>query len=1313
MKKVYMKLFAVFMVFYINLVCPGFLQTDENAYLNGWDKMINSSFSHVLSECKTTNYTESLIMDTVILPYENGYIYSSSAQKKCNSTTLCVVPKGATMLMNSNLITGALLIQGGGNVLWNDKFQTQNKQWLCAGYIVVENGGIFNVSLRDQSKNAYIYLKDNGAKHESFLQSRVLGGLGYGGGGGSGSEGVGPIISISGYPMQRTWSLLSETANLSDVSSGAFLNLVHNPIDMGWQIGDRIVVSSMRPLSTGTAMQFSISDIDNNKIYITKTEHTIIQDTILSVDFKLSESGAISLLSPEVINLSRNVIITGDDFRHIDCNSSLTDYYTAYGCSCNPSISKTKCTMGLHVMIGGKGILDIQYTRIEKCGQRGIMGKYCLHFHYMNECPECIFRGNALEFGQQRGIVIHETHLALVENNVLNDIRGAGIYIEDGNEIYNKILYNVVLCPFPLGDPVFQGCTVPGTDNSQADTALNQAGLWSLNPTNNVIGNRFSNSFNGMFYDCGDERYGHGGAYGLVDTLFSQMGRLEGNTFHGHGRFGTYVLFYFPKNNCISNISNNGFLIRDARCSAFTSQGENNGISVAHIYNVDYSNAFVGGYNVNDLQYQKHSAFNNLNNIYWKETNNFADGCSAHIYGGHYENGNIALPDMAGFIIENTIFAGSSQLETNHHCNDGITGFLCMPTYILSNVSWRSTSQQWVQWHQEANNYGGIIILSPSESPNNISRGFFPPLYCSLVSNYWTYLLYLDGCFSTLKTENVAGGGLWLFDEISDLGDYWNGIETFYSGGILCSCSSPLRSLKIYSRGQTLAQHMDLNLEIYETLNNKWITNFTVPYHQIGDDSSATNKQGYAFPVVSGTKYTYKIGGIGGGESGMETNIPASWIIEFSEQIFGNRWKPDELLLTVVGRECYKKKITSQHDRRWLLADSNDYLYPESWGRGACNNSYPDMPLVNCKKSVDISIDFCHLSCPGGCINGYCDCGLKKCVCESGYYGDTCKKNVCDGITCLHGKCIGKYLGGELLPTRGSCVCEAGWSGPACDSNPCKNVDCSGRGNCVASSETDWKCKCQPNYSGKNCNNTCINFGCYTDYYPYGCAQIPTMQTLCLKGSGCYYSNTWFDWSNSNVCCYENCDACDLVNCELPINDCYIAGSCAHGNCNSSVIRDNGSVCNNVAFGICLNGECLSQYLPFHYVPSIVVPTLVPTFSKSSIVYTIYPSSAASSAASYATVMPSIAYSITRVPTQPYNSDDSFLYLAVIAVIIPLFVIFVCKNNYFIGDQQTDYSDISDLSEESDGLVGSDSSDSLDGLDDKKTNEFKTDIENK
>jgi len=1294
-----MKFIYSLTIFYINLkyLYSGFLQTDENAYLNGWNAMINSSYSIPFLECKTKNHSEALLMNSVIIPYDkNGNIYSSSVQTLCNYNSLCIIPKGITMLMNSNLSVGALLIQGGGGVLWNDIIQTKNKQWLCAGYIVVENDGFFNVSLNTRSKEAYIYLKDNGAKHNSILQTRVLGGIGGGGGGigggGIGGDGVGgaggygkPIISINGYKMQRTWSLLSETANLSF----GYLKLVHNPIDMGWKIGDRIVVSSMRPLSTGMAMQFFISDIYNNKIYIAKTQHTIIQDTILPVDFKFSKSGAIGLLSPEVINLSRNVIITGDDFRHINCNSSLTEMYTPYGCSCNPSILKTKCTLGLHVMISGKGVLDIQYTRVEKCGQRGIMGKYCLHFHYMNQCPDCILRGNALEFSQQRGIVIHETHLSLVENNVFNDVRGAGIYIEDGNEIYNKILYNVVICSFPLGDTVFQGCTVPGTNNDQADTVLNQAGLWSLNPTNYVIGNRFSNSFNGMFYDCGGQRYGQGDAYGLVDTLFSQMGRLEGNTFHGHGRFGTYFLYYFPKNNCISNISNNGYLINNVLCSAFTSLGENNGVSVAHIYNVDYSNAYVGGYNVNDLQYQKHSAFNNLNNIYWKETNNFADGCSAHISGGHYENGNIALPDMASFIIENTVFTGATQLETNHHCNEGITGLLCMPTYILSNVSWMSSSQQWVQWHKRANNYGGIIVLSPSESPNNISRGFFPPFYCSLVSSYWTYLLDLDECFSSMKFGNGAGGGL------DGLGNYWNGIETFYSGGILCSCSSQLRSLKIYSRGQTLEKHSDIKLEIYETFNYRWITNFTIPYHQIGDDYSGTNKQGYAFPVISGTKYTYKIS-----LNEFQPEIPLSWNIEFSEQIFGNRWKHDELLLTVVGQKCNKKKITSQHDRRWILADSNNYLYSESWGRGACNDSYPDMPFVNCSLQYIQhgipTLDFCHLFCSGVCIHGYCDCGLNKCICESGYYGNMCEKNVCDSITCFNGKCIGKYLGGELLPTRGSCVCESGWSGPTCNSNPCKNIDCSGRGNCVAVSETDWKCKCQPNYSGKTCNNTCINFGCYTDYYPYGCAQIPSMQTLCLKGSGCYYSNTWLDWSNSNVCCYENCDVCDLVSCELPINDCYISGSCENGICGPMTIRDNGNICNNAPFGICLNGMCLSQYLPFHYVPSLFIPSLVPSFhptyeetnKKSSVIFTFQPTYVPTYALTYApTYVPT--YALTYAPTfkKYYNENNNFLYLAFIFLVIPFFIIFIYKNSIrgnqtvISGDSEC-LSNVSSLSNE-------------------------------
>ena len=60
----------------------------------------------------------------------------------------------------------------------------------------------------------------------------------------------------------------------------------------------------------------------------------------------------------------------------------------------------------------------------------------------------------------------------------------------------NRLEHNVAICPWAREGPR-RGCTVPGTDNVEADTSLNQAGLWALSITNHLIGNRFSNSFNG------------------------------------------------------------------------------------------------------------------------------------------------------------------------------------------------------------------------------------------------------------------------------------------------------------------------------------------------------------------------------------------------------------------------------------------------------------------------------------------------------------------------------------------------------------------------------------------------------------------------------------------------------------------------------------------------------------------------------------------------------------------------------------------------------------------------------------------------
>ena len=108
----------------------------------------------------------------------------------------------------------------------------------------------------------------------------------------------------------------------------------------------------------------------------------------------------------------------------------------------------------------------------------GIEGKYCLHFHKLGDCPDCLFKNNAIETSHQRGIIIHSTHSSTTEGNVLYNVRGAGIYIEDGNEMYNSINYNSIICPFPFKDDTLHGCTIPGTSNRIADTSDNQSGIF-------------------------------------------------------------------------------------------------------------------------------------------------------------------------------------------------------------------------------------------------------------------------------------------------------------------------------------------------------------------------------------------------------------------------------------------------------------------------------------------------------------------------------------------------------------------------------------------------------------------------------------------------------------------------------------------------------------------------------------------------------------------------------------------------------------------------------------------------------------------
>ena len=484
------------------------------------------------------------------------------------------------------------------------------------------------------------------------------------------------------------------------------------------------------------------------------------------------------------------------------------------------------------------------------------------------------------------------------------------------------------------------GCTVPGSSNSQADTATNQAGIYTETAANDLIGNRVANSFNSMFLQANGQ--GRGDVYGKVCTNHLAFGRWEGNTFHGALRFGTYTLGGSEPRNTDQSIEKNGYNAdREATCAAIDAAGNDRGAPVSILNNVDYGNVFVGHYTAGDIQHRHHKSISNNNLIYWKETKNFADGCGAHISDALYEAGTMALPDQSTFIIQDTIFGDNVQLEANHHCNVGITGYLCMPQYILHNVRWKGSGNgRWTWLQRGGTGGGGIFSLSPpdaeaimtatSEELSNMQDLLFPPGYVAVASGHFSSLLLAGPCVASNSLGSMEASR--------------------YDNGLLCSV--PLRAMKIYTRGLHIDTAPMLRVEAWydgQGLSSQSIKSpdavQTITLHATGGSTGGL-KQGYTFPVVPMSLASYRLSVVA--LDGTVTNVPNDWLIEFSDPVLGNRWAPEFVLMTIQGRDCGSGIISSQHDRRYISGLSVD---DSAWGfHGACvgPDQPSDMPSIAC-----------------------------------------------------------------------------------------------------------------------------------------------------------------------------------------------------------------------------------------------------------------------------------------------------------------------------------------------------------------------------
>eukprot|EP01084_Bolivina_argentea_P243509 408211_1 len=482
---------------------------------------------------------------------------------------------------------------------------------------------------------------------------------------------------------KTSWTLLNQDCDQCNVIS---VNECNN-----WSIGDTIII-----VTTGngaTSFTELVSSADNFKseerIISAITEETNSCSITLNSALLLYHRGTwfdgIVPTQAEVLNMDRSILITGPDPYYYD-------------------IDPIKGFQGITTRQAGGGIMQMDNVKIEKCG-RVELGQYCLHFHLIGDCPECRFRGNVITKATNKGITVHGTHHSLVDNNIIYNVRGAFIYIEDGNEYENTISNNVAVCP-EINNYVGLGaiaptnpCMLDGVRNQEDSDRHEHTGIYINAPTNHIIGNHVIGMENALFINA---VFGWGNPDGeatnRVCKLAMPMGITKGNVFHNNAGFGWYANSLYTTNVLTDE---NGYVTDFETCTLWNM---NNGIDQSkHFYvedHVEYFEDFsMGVYECGDITFKNTISALNSKGFYWKSyrrglnSDVFCDNCT-------FYNNDVQMIGPGGAAqIE---FKNSKVISTNnhnginvnHHCGlynaHGQTGGLCASHYVFNNVDFGS-----------------------------------------------------------------------------------------------------------------------------------------------------------------------------------------------------------------------------------------------------------------------------------------------------------------------------------------------------------------------------------------------------------------------------------------------------------------------------------------------------------------------------------------------------------------------------------------------------------------------------------------------
>jgi|GEM_PF-2247787 len=272
--------------------------------------------------------------------------------------------------------------------------------------------------------------------------------------------GTGSRIEIHGADAQKeTWTALDSTAQ-----AGSNQLVVED--STGWEVGDKIAITSTE-MDWEESEDFTILAISDDGKTITldgELGHTH-RGEVKEYNNGKDPSDPDYLeweveVQAEVALLSRNVTIQGDA-------DSVDDGF------------------GGHTMVMNGAEQHIEGAEFFQMGQSGILGRYPVHWHLLGDEGEGQYVQNiSVHNTYQKGITIHGTNNVRVEDVVIYDHFGHGLFLENGTETGNLVLGNLVFDTKIASDG--EG-SIP-TDETKTSS------YWIENPDNVFIGNHAGGS---------------------------------------------------------------------------------------------------------------------------------------------------------------------------------------------------------------------------------------------------------------------------------------------------------------------------------------------------------------------------------------------------------------------------------------------------------------------------------------------------------------------------------------------------------------------------------------------------------------------------------------------------------------------------------------------------------------------------------------------------------------------------------------------------------------------------------------------------